>query len=186
MSNDESNASHQADIQMEVIRAMVAALGADYSLLEDLRNELREVYEEDDNPEKEDFKGWLERRSADDFAAYQDEAAELIELEAAAGDCESREDAERGIQEDALSVEVRSGWCEPGDDLIFAYMTSFRIVLCTGGPHVQIRGELNEGEPSRAWLEYCDWGTRMTERVNQPGDQDALLAYARCFYFGEF
>lgn len=114
---------------------------------------------------------------------YFEDADELAELEEAAGDCESRDDAEQLILEDALSVEVRSDWhaIDDGED----EPVEFRIVLCTGGPHVQIRGELKHGEPIRAWLEYCDWGTPMTERCNAPGDEDALLAYASCFSFGE-
>lgn len=102
----------------------------------------------------------------------------------AALDCEDREDAEQRIIEDALSVEVRSGWRTPapGSD---AEYEDFRIVLCTGGPHVQIRGELSDGEPTRAWLEYQVWGIPMTARANDEGDEEALLAYARCFYFGD-
>lgn len=101
-------------------------------------------------------------------------------------DCEDWEDAEQRIIEDALSVEVRSGWTLPqAMHNAENWAEEFRIVLCTGGPHVQIRGELENGWPSRAWLEYQDWGIPMTARVNDEGDEEALLAYARCFYFGE-
>lgn len=117
------------------------------------------------------------------FWMSEDDAQELAELEAAAGDCESRENAERRILEDALSVEVRSAWRTLQDDPVD---TEFRILLCTGGPAVQIRGELNRyGEPERAWIEYQDWGTPWTERANDIGDEMALLEYARCFWFGE-
>lgn len=117
------------------------------------------------------------------FWMTEEDADELAELEAAAGDCESYDDAEQRIHEDALSVEVRSDWHNPCDDS--ECPSEFRILLCTGGPAVQIRGELGDhGQPERAWLEYQDWGTPWTERVNQPGDMLALLTYAGAFYFG--
>lgn len=110
------------------------------------------------------------------------DAEELRELIEAAGDCESSEDAEERIQDDALSVEVRSDWRSVGD--ADDGPTEFRILLCTGGPAVRIRGELNEyREPVRAWLEYQDWGTPWTQYFG--ADADTLLAYARRFYFGE-
>lgn len=44
--------------------------------------------------------------------------------------------------------------------------------------------ELNDGEPSRAWLEVQDWGTPWTDYYEK-GVGDLCLAYASCFYFGE-
>lgn len=117
------------------------------------------------------------------FWMTEEAAEELAELEAAADGCSDLDAAEQRIHEDALSVEVRSDWHAPGGD---SELTEFRILLCTGGPAVQIRGELNSyGEPCRAWLEFQDWGTPWTERVNREGDQDALIQYASRFYFGE-
>ena len=60
----------------------------------------------------------------------------------------------------------------------------FCILLSTGGPASRIRGELDNGEPCRAWLEVQDWGTPWTQYFDI--EQDTLLAYARCFYFGEY
>ena len=162
----DTRAFEQANAQMASVRAMVAALECDYDRLEELRDALQAAAEDGeflDDSDREELDG----------------------LEEAAGDCEDREDAERRIHEDALSVEVRSGWCAPLGHLEQPDMEEFQILLCTGGPAVRIMGELSQGEPSRAWLEYQDWGTPWTERVNQEGDQDALLAYARCHYFGE-
>lgn len=164
----------QANAQMSSVRDLAAALECDYDRLEELRDE------------KDDLESDLEGGSQENINALDqwllDNAEELADLEAEAGECEDREAAETRIREDALCVDVRSGWGAPGS----LEPEEFRIVLCTGGPHVQMVGELDDhNEPSRAWLEYQDWGTSMTERVNQPGDQDALLAYARCFYFGE-
>jgi hypothetical protein len=115
-------------------------------------------------------------------ALCADKATELRELKEAAGECTSREEAEQRIQEDALSVEVREDWHEPGyRDKDPA--TEFKILLSTGGPATRIIGELDNGEPSRAWLEVQDWGTPWTQYFDI--SQDTLLAYARCFYFGE-
>jgi hypothetical protein len=92
-----------------------------------------------------------------------------------------RDDAEQRIHEDALSVEVRSGWASPGDTLTAG---EFRILITTGGPAVRICGELNEYcEPIRAWLEIQDWGTPWTQYPD--ASQETLLTYARCFYYGE-
>lgn len=91
------------------------------------------------------------------------------------------DEARQEIEEDALSVEVRSSWQTVGETLDAA---EFRILLCTGGPAVQIRGELNEHhEPSRAWLECQDWFTPWTQVFDV--SQNVILAYAACFYFGE-
>jgi hypothetical protein len=136
------------------IAEMVAALNCDYGRLEELKDseELTEA-----------------------------ETEELIDLEKDAGECSDRDDALQWIHDDALSVEVRSGWASLGDTLT---AEEFRIVITTGGPAVQIRGELDESlEPRRAWLEIKDWGTPWTQYFE--AEQETLLDYAGCFYFGE-
>lgn len=108
----------------------------------------------------------------------------------------AEEAAERAIHEDALSVEVRSGWrCLSAPE--GAEPAEYRILLCTGGPAVQITGELSEHcEPETARLEMQDWFLPWTEyrvtRISEHGetniDHEAeaiLLTYARQFYFGE-
>jgi hypothetical protein len=127
------------------------------------------------------------------IVAWDDEnGEELAELVAMAGEAESREDAEQRIQEDPLSLEVRSGWTSLGEPL---EAEEFNILLTTGGPAVRIVGELRDGEPHRAWLEVQDWFTPWTQYFgqtdpNDPGalinqaSQDVLLTYARQFYFG--
>jgi hypothetical protein len=134
---------------------MVAALNCDYDRLEELRDQ--------------------EERDAD-------ESEELAALEAAAGECKDADEARERIQEDALSVEVRSGWQSLGEPL---EATEFCILLCTGGPAVRIVGELSQGEPSRAWIEYQDWFIPWTELVAAPIERETLLAYCQCLYFGE-
>lgn len=94
-----------------------------------------------------------------------------------------REEAMQRIHEDALSVEVRSGWHTPGD-ANGRKPAQFNILIATGGPAVRIIGELDEhAEPICAWLEVQNWGTPWTEYTN--ADDATLLAYANCFYFGE-
>ena len=115
------------------------------------------------------------------------------------------EEAERAIHGDPLSVEVRGPWV-PADryhpqsnDLDTP--AEYRILLCAGGPAVQIVGELSEhGEPETARMQVQDWFTPWTDFL--PNDfqsvyaadesqtrrervEGVLLAYARCFYFGE-
>lgn len=146
----------------ESIAEMVAALNCDYDRLEELR---------DDRDSHEDgAKAWTE--------ANQDEAEELAELEKAAGDCESREDAENRIMEDPLSLQVRGGWHGLGEESEDA---EFELLLGTGGPAVRIMGELRDGEPYRAWLEVQDWGKPWTRYYNV--ESSTLLDYCRVFCF---
>jgi hypothetical protein len=136
------------------IVAMVETLECDYARLEELRD-----CEELDDAERE----------------------ELAALELEADGCADRENAEQRIFEDALSVEVRSGWKPRGDTLT---AEEFCILISTGGPAVRIRGALDEHfEPRRAWLEVQDWGTPWTQYFD--ASQETLLTYARCFYYGE-
>ena len=141
----------------DAIVEMVAALECDYERLAELRD--------------------LESGKHLDASEIED----LAELEVDAGECENEEQARERIREDALSVEVRSGWMNCGDEMI---AEEFCILLTTGGPAVRIRGELDQyKEPSRAWLEVQDWGKPWTRYYDI--EQYTLLAYARCFYFGE-
>lgn len=138
----------------ESIAEMVAALECDYDRLDELKDS----------------------ESLDD--AEKDELAELLD---AADDCKNRDEALEVIQQDALSIEVRSGWAPVGDCL---QAEEFAILITTGGPAVRIRGELDEyRQPARAWLEVQDWGTPWTRYYD--ASQDVLLTYAQCFYFGE-
>ena len=160
MNND--NAHSQALAQVASITEMVAALECDYDRLQELR---------------EEFNAWQEEDCPEVF----EHAEELAELEAAAGDCEDREQAEQRISEDALSVEVRSGWHSPHEDA--ESPDEFRIVLCTGGPPVEIVGDLDQySQPDRVRILYRDWGTS-GELVDF--DHEVVLTYCRQFYFGE-
>lgn len=137
------------------VAEMVGALECDYDKLAELAN----AEEDLDEIEKE----------------------ELAELRAQAGECANQDEARERIMEDALSVEVRSGWTILGGTMV---AEEFMILLCTGGPAARIRGELDEhGQPCRAWFEVQDWGTPWAQYFQ--ADQTILLTYASCFYFGE-
>lgn len=96
------------------------------------------------------------------------------------------EDAEQTIHESVLSVEVRSGWYVPGARDADTKPDEYRILLSTGGPALQLVGRVSEyGEPETARLEYQDWGTPWTRYPTSGEDEDIMLTFARCFYFGE-
>jgi hypothetical protein len=173
------------------IAEMVAALECDYERLNELKEERGVLLTEIQETEGGTRGGDAAQLALETWAMENEE--ELAGLEEAAGECESREDAEQRIQEDPLSLEVRSGWTTLGEPL---QAEEFNILLATGGPAVRIVGELDQGQPTRAWLEVQDWFTPWTQYFgvtdpNDPGartnlpSQDVLLAYASQFYFGE-
>jgi hypothetical protein len=177
----DNNAYEQAKAQANSIGAMVAALNVDYDRLEDLKDELANLEYYVSSSEA----GEREHRQAmEALAQWRAEyAEELRELEESANGNESEEEAREAIRDDALDVQVRSDWHAPDEKDVSP--SNFQILLCTGGPAVRIMGELNDYcEPTRAWIEYQDWGTPWTEA---PGiiPQDVLLQYCQQFYFGE-
>lgn len=92
------------------------------------------------------------------------------------------EEARQAINEDPLSVQVRSGWANSPEEM---EAEEFEILLCTGGPACRIIGELDHGEPDNANLEYQDWFTPWQRYCATTTEEDeALLTYARQFYFG--
>jgi len=100
------------------------------------------------------------------------------------------DEARQRIEEDALSVQVRSGWHSPGDTEA-SKPEEYEILLCTGGPACRIIGELDQYmQPCTARLEVQDWFTPWTEMRPLVGPDDynsepTLLAYASVFWFGE-
>ena len=154
--NDSNTAIGQARAQYETLCSMLAACAVDYGRLDELRDQ------------------------AADEPLEGDELQELADLEEAAGDCSDADDAEQRIQEDPLAIDFRSDWVSKPSEMEPA---EFAILLCTGGPAVRIRGELDRGQPVRAWLEYQDWGTPWTQYFD--ADSDRLCEYASRFYYGE-
>jgi len=175
MNTKTNRAQEQALAQVESIVEMVAALECDYDQLEYLRDAAEEnraivtAYQEK-------MDDWQANATA------TEELEELDELEKAAGECKDAEEARERIQEDPLSVEVRSDWHAPGES---SEPSEFFILLCTGGPAVRIIGDLDRGEPSRPRVEYQDWGTPWTEYFPTPEQRAAIESYCACFYFGE-
>ena len=95
------------------------------------------------------------------------------------------DDDDSPVQEDPLSVEVRSGWYSFGPNAN-AKPAEYNILLGTGGPASRIIGDLDEyGQPENARFEYQDWGKPWTEARTSPEQDETMLEYARHFYFGE-
>lgn len=94
------------------------------------------------------------------------------------------------VHEDALSVEVRSGWQNPSapdwqnpDGSLTP--AEYRIVLCTGGPHVELRGEIDRyHEPATARIYAQGWFEGKSQAPTSAREHEALLWYANNFYFG--
>lgn len=151
---------------LESIKEMVAALEADRERLEELRGERDDWEPEEDGPET-----WEEANEDD-----AEELAELVKAVTLDGEEVDEDAARQRIAEDALSVEVRSGWASPGEDL---EAEEYCILLTTGGPAVRIIGKLEDGQPTDAILEVQDWGTPWTFASSD----DDLLTYASQFCF---
>ena len=94
----------------------------------------------------------------------------------------SREEVEQAIQETPLSVEVRSGWASVGES---ADPAEFRILLCWGGPSVEIRGDIGlHGEPQDVKVFYADWSEK-GEYILSDEEEQAVTEFCQQFYFGE-
>ena len=184
-----ASARSQAMAQYDSIVEMVDRLRVanDDEAYEAMAKELAEASGFTVLPNDEDGYCWAkgDGSQADD-TSYDDEDEAWLACCDDNGLRPDADEARQAIEEDALSCEVRSGWTTPGNPM---EAEEFRILLCTGGPAVQIRGELGQySEPSRAWMECQDWFTSWTEVFGEGErriSQDTLLEYARCFFFGE-
>ena len=98
-------------------------------------------------------------------------------------DWTAEDEAREAITDNALSVDVRSGWNSPGSLVAEEYC----ILLCTGGPAVRITGELDQyNQPHTAEIQYQDWGTPWTRYHETTEKEDEiLLNYCQTHYFGE-
>jgi hypothetical protein len=161
-------AEQQAIAQVQPIVELMAAYNCDFDRLEELRDERSDWLDENTN----DTAMWA--------LANPDDAEELDELEAQAGEYESKDDAEEALNSDPLSIETRSAWTCVGDS-DGLQPAEYRIVLCTGGPHVELVGDLDtNGEPTRVRVLYSDWGCH-GELFDF--DHCALLEYAQHFIY---
>jgi len=153
------------------IAEMVAALECDYERMEELREERGEWVES----APDDTTTRAREEWAGEFPA---EAAELAELETAAGEFDDRDSAQERIMEDPLSVRV-FGERTDGEWTV----DRVEFLVCTGGPAVRIMAEVDEhGTPDRAYMEVQDWGKPWTHYGR--ADSAVLLTY--CQQFGEF
>lgn len=109
--------------------------------------------------------------------AQYEHIADLMRRLNAASDSEEIRDE---VYETPLSVTVRSGW-HTLSSFADGNLTpqEYEILLCTGGPAVRIRGNVNGfGEPEDARLECQDWGTPWTLYTARV-DHSILLDFAR-------
>lgn len=91
---------------------------------------------------------------------------------------------QEGMQESALSVDIREGWRSPGERASME-PTEFQILLSTGGPALRIMGELDQwSQPARCWLEHQDWGTPWVRHFSRSAERAiALRWFASLFCF---
>ena len=94
---------------------------------------------------------------------------------------DEREAARTAIYDDPLAVDVRSGW-------VNVWTTEFepveyRVLLCTGGPAVQLEGELDDrNQPYNVQLQHQDWFEPWQTVPLTAEDTETLLTYARHFF----
>lgn len=101
---------------------------------------------------------------------------------------EDLERIEREVEEMPLSIDVRSGWVYHADFRDSAMPEEFRILLSTGGPAVQIIGEISEqGDAECVKVQYQDWflpwkSLPVFDDINV---EKALEWFCSRFYWGE-
>jgi len=188
-----AGARQQGQAQFESIWEMVAVLrqASDDDYYQDTAEELaRDAgYTLAEDPDQERMWLWRAKDGCGSDISYGDEDEAWL---AACDDNSLRpgeDEAREAISEDPLSVQVRSGWHDPGAE---GEAEEFEILLCTGGPACRLIGTLDQGQPSDVRIEVQDWFTPWVDYmpVDQEGKvisgwRDVLLEYARQFYFGD-
>ena len=114
------------------------------------------------------------------------EHAESCDNPACGADCpHDVEQAREAITDDALTVEVRTDWHSVGA-VEAAKPTDYKILLCWGGPAVQIIGTLDTfNQPDSAKLQYQDWFTEWTNYPLTNAEAETLVKYAQQYYYDE-
>lgn len=179
MEEKNARAREQARAQYEFIEGLIRAYDVEWDRLGELR-EARDDFVEDRLREIEGETKELAIASWREL--NPDDAQELEELEKIAGEYDSQAEVYQMIKDDPLEVSVRSGWGSPYETL---EPEEYRILLCTGGPAVQITGDLGGRwhEPQTARLEFQDWFT-WWEEFSDGVDESVLLRYASFFLEG--
>ena len=122
----------------------------------------------------------MSQNSCDQAFAQLASIKEMLKAVENATDDE-REAAEQAIYDDPLAVDVRSGW-------VSVWTTEFkpveyRVLLCTGGPAVQLEGELDDrNRPYNVQLQHQDWFEPWQTVPLNAEDTKALLTYVRHFF----
>ena len=160
---ENKDAKEQAAAQYSSIVAMLDAIACDYDRLTELTEEREELVELGTHEELIEWD--------------RENGEELEELNEAAGEYTDQDDAMAALYESPLEVLVRSGWAGVGEEL---EAEEFMILLCTGGPAVRIKGELEGGEVTRAWMEYQDWNTPWAHYTG--ASQSTLIEFAQYFF----
>lgn len=105
------------------------------------------------------------------------ELIRALRLAEESDDEDAREAAITAIDEDALEASVRcASWSSQYDTL---EPDEYRILLCWGGPAVQITGDYIGGECQDANLQHQDWGTPWIDYYTNEEDTAILLEYAQ-------
>ena len=167
------NSELQAKAQYDSIIEFISALDVDHDELDSLRDDVEYCID-----------AVNDAIEAGQSIAYEMQALHTAieaynEMQEEAGEFESYDEAYEQAIDNALEVQVRSDWCSVGEEMEAG---EFYILLCTGGPTVRIRGELNGGTVIRAWLEHQDWGTSWAQYYDASGD--TLVQYAQMFFPG--
>jgi hypothetical protein len=112
--------------------------------------------------------------------------AEECDDTACGADCpHDADEAREAITDDVLSVEVRTDWHTVGA-VEAAKPTHYKILLCWGGPAVQIIGTLDKyNQPDSARLQYQDWFTEWTDFLLTDEEEQMVITYAQQCYFDE-
>lgn len=175
----EDRAKQQAAAQLSSIREMVAALDietAAKAYVKDLtKTQCKKLL----------VGNTVKRPDEDEVEQWRETVVEaIVEFSIEPEDFEfDEEDARERIQEDPLSVEVRSGWCSNPSEL---KPEEYTILLCTGGPACRIIGDLSEhGDPETARIEYQDWFTPWVDYPLDSEEEADVVRYAQQFYFGQ-
>jgi len=87
------------------------------------------------------------------------------------------------LEQSALEVSVRSGWHAPGSN--DGKPEEYSILLTTGGPALRVTGTLEDCEPDSVRLQHQDWGEPWTDLHTTREEDEALLEFARLFYYCE-
>ena len=99
------------------------------------------------------------------------------------GTAHDPEEAREAILGDPLSVEVGGEWHTPGA-IDACAPCEYKILLCWGGPAVQITGTLDKhNQPNSARLQYQEWFTEWIDYPLTHGTEETLIKYAREFSF---